>query len=354
MQKRSDSQKPIKSLFSFHEYVAIFLIIVALLTSSFILFFTLTRVKITFEDARYAALATFANIFLISLLLTFISGLQKKLTVEKPVKKILEATRSIANGRLDTRIPTRKVPKEKFNEFDLIIENINLMAGELSGTEILRNDFISNVSHEIKTPLAAIQNYCVLLQDPELSPKKRQEYAKAANASCKRLSALITNILKLNKLENQTIFPERKRFNLSEQLCSCMLDFETIWEKKNIEIDADIDQDIYMEGDEELLSLVWNNLLSNALKFTDEGGRVAVSLKQEGERIIAKVSDNGCGIDSESMKRIFEKFYQGDTSHASAGNGLGLALAHKVVELSGGSIEVDSTPGVGSVFKVIL
>ena len=109
-----------------------------------------------------------------------------------------------------------------------------------------------------------------------------------------------------------------------------------------------------MEGDEELLSLVWNNLLSNALKFTDEGGRVAVSLKQEGERIIAKVSDNGCGIDSESMKRIFEKFYQGDTSHASAGNGLGLALAHKVVELSGGSIEVDSTPGVGSVFKVIL
>ncbi len=354
MTKDPIQKKPIKSLFSWREYILIFLATATLLTASFLLFFEFTELNISFEDVKYGAFSTLGNIFFISLLLTLLSRLQRKITVEKPVKKILAATRDIAEGRLDTRITPREVPPERYSEFDLIIENINLMAGELSGTEILRNDFISNVSHEIKTPLAAIQNYCILLQDPGLSDEKRGEYARAANASCIRLSALITNILKLNKLENQTIFPERKRFNLSEQLCSCMLNFEPVWERKNIEIEADIDQDIYIESDEELLFLVWNNLLSNALKFTEEGGKISVSLKKSNDRIITRISDNGCGMDSATVKRIFEKFYQGDTSHASAGNGLGLALVKKVVDLANGVIEVDSAPGIGSTFQVTL
>ena len=228
------------------------------------------------------------------------------------------------------------------------------MAAELGGVETLRTDFIANVSHELKTPLAAINNYGTLLQSPDLTEDERIEYAKAITENSRRLANLITNILKLNKLENQQIYPKAEPYNLSEQLCECLLSFETVWEQKSIEIDTDIDEDVIVSADSELLSLVWNNLFSNAVKFTEEHGKVFVQLKNENGYAAVTVTDTGCGMSAETGKHIFEKFYQGDTSHAAKGNGLGLALVKRVVDITDGEISVQSELGKGSTFTVKL
>ncbi len=349
MKKQS---KSIESIFSWKVYLRIFLSTLFILAVSVTLLIRMLNSNTSERALESTAFLTFGNICFLTFLLTLVNGLHRKYTVEKPVKKILKATERIAEGKFDTRIETRKAYGNKYNEFDMMIDNLNVMAKELESMEILRNDFISNVSHEFKSPLAAIQNYSVLLQDTSLPEEKRKEYAEAVNYSCMRLSSLITNILKLNKLENQQIFPQPKRFDLSEQLCVCMLGFETIWDKKNINIAADIEQDIFVESDEELLSLVWNNLLSNALKFTDEGGTVSLTLKQKEGRAVVCVSDTGCGISPEKQKHIFEKFYQGDTSHASEGNGLGLSLVKTVLDKVGGELEMTSVLGKGTEFIV--
>ena len=222
----------------------------------------------------------------------------------------------------------------------------------MSGIETLRTDFISNVSHELKTPLSIIQNYGTLLQQPDLPEERRMEYAKTVTDASRRLANLITNILKLNKLENKQIYPTQTVYNLGEQLCECLLTFENIWEEKSIEINTDLAEDIQIKSDAELLSLVWNNLFSNALKFTPNGGCVSVSLWAEPGYAVVKVSDTGCGISPEVGAHIFEKFYQGDTSHATQGNGLGLALVKRVVDIVEGDISVSSKIGKGSSFTV--
>lgn len=235
-----------------------------------------------------------------------------------------------------------------------IIHSFNQMAEELSGIETLRTDFISNVSHELKTPLAIIQDYGTMLQQPGLTEEQRREYAKTITDASRRPADLITNILKLNKLENQQIYPEKEIFDLGEQLCECLLRFEDIGEEKNIELITDISEDIIVKSDRSLLSLVWDNLLSNALKFTSAEGRVSVSLKADGTFAVVQISDTGCGISPEVGAHIFEKFYQGDTSHTAQGNGLGLALVKRVIDIVDGDISVSSEAGKGSIFTVTI
>jgi len=226
------------------------------------------------------------------------------------------------------------------------------MAEELGSVETLRTDFIANVSHEMKTPLAVMQNYGTLLQTPDLSEEKRIEYAKGVTDGSRRLADMMTNILKLNRLENQQIYPRVSEFDLGEQLCECLLQYENVWEKANIEIETDIEEDVKVKADAELLSHVWNNLFSNAFKFTPSGGRVTVSLTATDHHAIVKVSDTGCGMTPEVGAHIFEKFYQGDTSHSVQGNGLGLALVKRVIDIMQGEIGVESAVGKGSSFTV--
>ena len=240
------------------------------------------------------------------------------------------------------------------NGFNAIIEYFNRMVEELSGMETLRTDFISNVSHELKTPLAVIQNYGTMLQQPDLSADERSEYARTITGASQRLADMISNILKLNRLENQQIYPDKRRYDLSEQVCECLLQFENAWEAKELEIETGIEDEVMVESDPELLSLVWNNLFSNAIKFTEPGGTVALSVRSEGDTAVVSVRDTGCGISPETGAHIFEKFYQGDTSHATQGNGLGLALVRRVVDIVGGEIEVSSQLGGGSIFTVKL
>ena len=271
--------------------------------------------------------------------------------MERPVKRIIDGAQKVMDGDLTARIePVRGVDAG----FNAIINYFNRMVEELSGMETLRTDFIANVSHELKTPLAVIQNYGSLLQQPELPEAERVEYAHTVTNAAGRLASLITNILKLNKLENQQIYPKKERFDLGEQLCECLLGFENAWEAKNLEIETELEDGVTVESDPELLSLVWSNLFSNAVKFTEDGGTVGLKLYEDSAHAVVEVSDTGCGIRPEVGAHIFEKFYQGDTSHATQGNGLGLALVKRVVDIVGGEIGVSSEPGRGSTFTVKL
>jgi signal transduction histidine kinase len=238
--------------------------------------------------------------------------------------------------------------------FNVIIDYFNRMTEELSGMETLRTDFIANVSHELKTPLAVIQNYGTMLQNPQLPEAERMEYAKSITDASRSLADMVSNILKLNKLENQNIYPDTKTYDLGEQLCECLVTWENVWEQKEIEIEVDVEENVLVKADPELLTLVWNNLFSNAIKFTEPGGKVRVTLNTQGEEAVARISDTGCGISPEVGRHIFEKFYQGDTSHATKGNGLGLALVKRVMDITKGDIQVSSEVGKGSTFTVKL
>lgn len=342
-------------LFSLRSYLSFFLIMAFVITCCVVLFLNelqrATGLVLDEENISRAAFLTFLNVIFLTLICTVIDGIRRRFMVERPTRRIVQAAERIMKGDFSARIQSGGW-MESMGNFDVIIGYFNRMAEELSGVETLRTDFIANVSHELKTPLAVIQNYGTMLRQPGLSEERRMEYAKAVTDSSRRLADLVTNILKLNRLENQKIYLKTEVFDLREQLCECLLSFEGIWEEKEIEIDADLEEEVMIESDAELLTLVWNNLFSNALKFTEPGGRVSVKLESEGGYALVRVTDTGCGISTEVGSHIFEKFYQGDTSHATQGNGLGLALVRRVVDIVGGDISVQSQVGKGSTFTV--
>lgn len=338
-------------LTSVWHFLIFFLLIAFVVTCNFYLF--LHSMDLDAETISHPAKMTLANVLLLTLLFCIVDAFRRSQMIAKPVKRIQEGIERVIKGDFTTRIEYIH-GEDSGNEFDTIITGLNQMIEELSGVETLRTDFIANVSHELKTPLAVMQNYGTLLQSPELSDEQRIEYGKAIQEQTNRLSSLVTNILKLNKLENQQIYPNVEKYYLGEQLCECMLTFEALWEEKKIEIETDIDDEVLIEADKELLDLVWHNLLSNALKFTDENGKVTLSLHKDDQYVYVQVKDTGCGMSVETGKNIFKKFYQGDTSHATKGNGLGLALVKRVIDICGGEILVSSQLGEGSIFTVKL
>ena len=337
-----------------NSYVVFFLTVGFAVSCCMMLFLNILAdtMGLVFDTGNIATAAklTFGNVVLITLIFGTIDYVRRKVTVERPVKRITEAAEKIMQGDFSVRIPP--IHGAGTDSFNQIGTAINKMADELSSMETLRTDFIANVSHELKTPLAVMGNYATMLQRPDITEEERCEYAKAISEASRRLAQLITNILKLNKLENQQIFPQTEEFDLGEQLCRCILQFEDAWERKTLNIETEIADDVRVRSDSELLSLVWNNLISNAVKFTPDGGTVGVTLKTEGDCVIVSVSDTGCGIKPETGMHIFEKFYQGDTSHATQGNGLGLALVKRVVDILNGEIGVQSVYGEGSTFTV--
>ena len=344
-----------QALKTINSYVVFFLTVAFAVSCCMMLFLNVLAdsMELQFDANNIATAAklTFGNVLLITFLFGTADFIRRKIMVDRPVKQITQAAEKIMQGNFSTRIPPiRGAGAEGFNE---IGQAINKMAEELSGTETLRTDFIANVSHELKTPLAVMANLSTMLQRTSITEEKN-EYAKAISEAARKLAQLITNILKLNKLENQQIFPQPQEFDLGEQLCQCLLQFEDAWEAKNLEIETDIADDVRIKSDLELLGLVWNNLISNAVKFTSDGGKIGVSLKSDGNNVIVQVRDTGCGMKPEVGQHIFEKFYQGDTSHATQGNGLGLALVKRVMDILNGEIGVQSVYGEGSTFTVKL
>jgi signal transduction histidine kinase len=344
-------------LLALWKFTVFFLLLCFVTTCCMLLFLeTLQRVtgiSLAREQLQPAARLTFLNVVLLSLLCALLDSLRRKILVGRPVRRIVRAARQVMAGDFTARIP-RLRGLDAGEGLGEVIDCFNQMAEELSKMETLRTDFIANVSHEWKTPLSVIQSYGTILQQPDLPAEKRQECAKAVADAARRLAAMVTNVLKLNKLENQTVFPDARIYDLGEQLCACLLGFESVWERKNLDIQPEIAEGVRVKADPEILALVWNNLFSNAIKFTEAGGRVSVSLEREGDWAVVRVEDTGCGISPEVGRHIFEKFYQGDPSHAAQGNGLGLALVKRVMDILGGEILVQSEVGKGSTFTVRL
>lgn len=355
--KRSKKDRRIKySYFSGWRFILYFLFICSVVFFCFNIFFNNSsrldaNIIILNEEINTRALVTGVNLLFLCIFFSVCDSVRRRYLVGRPVERILNATQKIKEGDFTVRV--KPVNFKMFhNEMDIIIEDFNTMIEELATTETLKTDFISNVSHEIKTPLAAIQNYATLLQEPNLSEEERIKYANHLYDVSKRTEGLISNILKLNKLENQQIQPSKKKYNLTEQLCGCMLVFEDEWERKNLVIETDLQDDVIIESDSELLGIVWNNILSNAVKFNKVSGTVSLKLYTQAGNAIVVISDTGCGIDSETSKHIFDKFYQGDSSRSTQGNGLGLALVKRIAHMVNAKVSVSSEPGVSTSFTV--
>lgn len=267
-----------------------------------------------------------------------------------PLNEMIEATERISKG--DFKVHIQESFDEK-SDFGMLQRSFNHMARELDGIEMFRKDFINNFSHEFKTPIVSIQGFAHQLQAGGLTPEEEREYIRIIAAESDRLAKMATNILLLSKLENQAIVTEQTEFWLDEQLRTCLVLLEKQWGPKNIELNIELEEVKY-QFNEDMLSHVWLNLFNNAIKFTPEGGTVSCSLRSEPDHIIVEISDTGIGMTEETRCHIFDKFFQGDTSHTGDGNGIGLTIVSRILFLCKGSIDVKSKPGQGSTFTVTL
>ena len=289
------------------------------------------------------------TLVVISLLIgLFVTGFLSRLFFE-PIKKLRHAMGKVAEGDFTTNLTTRSHSRE----IQEIYSGFNLMTEELRSMEVLQTDFVSNVSHEFKTPLNAIEGYSTLLQDCDNLTPQQQTYVEKIIFNTQRLSSLTGSILLLSKLENQQIQTGQSRFSLDEQIRQTIVMLEPDWAGKNIELDVEMDEISYF-GNEVLLRHVWSNLLSNAVKFSSEGGLVQISLSTCGNEIRFRIRDFGPGIPDAAMKHIFSRFYQADSSHKQEGNGLGLALVDKILKLENGRIQAENCPDGGCRFTVYL
>ena len=267
----------------------------------------------------------------------------------EPIKRLRLAMGQVAAGNFDIQLQTRT----KSREIREIYSGFNLMTQELRSMEILQTDFVSNVSHEFKTPLGAVEGYSTLLQDCDNLTPQQQIYVEKIIFNTRRMATLTGSILLLSKLDNQQIPTGQSRFSLAEQIRQTIVELESVWAEKEIELDVELAEVMYF-GNELLMRHVWSNLLSNALKFSPRGGTVRIVLRQKGEIVTFWVQDQGPGIPEEAMQHIFTRFYQADSSHKQEGNGLGLALVDKILKLEKGLIRAENNPAGGCKFTVTL
>ena len=282
---------------------------------------------------------------LITLILTT-GFLEHKLSAN--VTNLMDGLRAVAGGDYSVRLKT-----DKHQLLDDLCEDFNRMTEELQSVRTLREDFVNSYSHEFKTPITAIKGFAELLSEPDLTEEERQQYLRIIQEESARLAELTNRTLLLTKLESQRFVPDRTAFSLDEQIKRCTILLSSAWEKKRIAFSADLEPVSYV-GNEELMRHVWINLLNNAIKFTPEGGEVSVTLQCSPEQIQVRISDTGIGMSPEMMSHIFDQYYQGEPNHTEKGLGLGLSIVHRIVELCGGQIQVDSIPDQGSVFTVLL
>lgn len=294
---------------------------------------------------------------IIVLIFSYVSSSALSIVINRnvftPLRKLTKLTKQVSDGNYN--INTEGITNIFTERTDLgtLVESFEDMTQELSSTEIFRNDFIHNFSHEFKTPIISIRGFANQLYKGDLTPEQQKEFAKIILDESEHLANMSSNVLLLSKLESQEIVSDKENFSLDEQLRTCMLLMEEQWSAKNITIDMDLDEIEYYQN-KDLLYHVWMNLFSNAVKFTGEGGTISVKCHPANDAIYIAVSDNGIGMDDATRNHIFEKFYQGDSSHATAGNGLGLSLVKRIIEMMGGRISVESTLNKGSTFIVSL
>lgn len=298
-------------------------------------------------DARSPLMVVF-NVLLASVLVGTLLSLGLSRIPLRPIRLVIAKVKELAGGNFDAHLDIRRPP-----EFHQLAESFNSMARELGSIEMLRSDFVNNFSHEFKTPIVSIKGFAELLKYGDLTEAERNEYLDIVISESARLAELSTNVLYLSKIENQEILTERASFALGEQIRHTILLLQSKWEEKHITMNIDL-LDLRIVGGEEMLGQVWLNLIDNAIKFTPEGGTISLTLMESAGKALFRVQDTGCGIEEEAAGRIFDRFYQADTSHATSGNGLGLTLVQKIVRLHKGEIRCESRVGKGTVFWVEL
>lgn len=266
-----------------------------------------------------------------------------------PIKKLRKAMEQVADGDFSVRLDSKTGSKEIAE----IYTGFNLMVRELAATEMLQSDFVSNVSHEFKTPINAIEGYSTLLQGSENLDENQQEYLDKILFNTKRLSSLVGSILLLGKLENQQIATNQTHYRLDEQIRQSVVALEPAWEKKNIEFDVELERTHYL-GNEPMMRHVWDNLISNAVKFSPRDGMIRIRMAKMQGKVYISIEDQGPGLSEDAQKHIFDKFYQADSSHKQEGNGLGLALVKRILTIENGQIKVENRLGGGCCFTVIL
>ncbi len=321
-----------------------------LLAGVFLAFIYVTDLKTTWD-------LTPLKITLISLGITYVSSgvfsiiLNKNIL--KPLNELTNATNEIASGNFDIKVDNVLNPWNEGSQLGTLVGGFNRMADELKSTEMFRNDFIHNFSHEFKTPIISIRGFARQLYQGNLTPEQEREFAKIIMDESEKLANMSSNVLLLTKLENQEIVTDKTRFSLDEQLRNCLILLEAQWSEKNLNLDLDLEE-ITIYQNAEILSHVWKNLISNAIKFSKNNGSLTIICRRTTDHIHISIEDTGIGMSDKTMSQIFDKFYQGDTSHATPGNGLGLPLTKRIVEMIGGKIFVKSTLEKGSTFTVHL
>ncbi|MBS5843521.1 MAG: HAMP domain-containing histidine kinase [Clostridiales bacterium] len=330
---------------------AIFFVMSIMLTSSFLtflllyVFYTLNIVP----DLKHATMAMPFFALVVSVAIGFILSAIFSRTIFRPLQHLIKATRIVAKGDFTAKIDGSGTA----GEVRELIESFNAMTKELSGIELFRNDFINTFSHEFKTPIVSIRGFAKQLKAPSATEEERNEYADIIISEAERLAKMSSNILLLSKLENQQIITDRVLYSLDEQLRSDILLLQKQWEEKNLVLSVDLENTEYC-GNPELLSHVWRNLLENAVKFCPEHGNISVKCYRK-EDMIHVIIENDCeALRQDTLNHIFDKFYQGDASHASEGNGLGLSLVKRIIQLCGGYITVVSDSKDGISFDIEL
>ncbi len=341
------SRKPRSKLWLYFA-ILVFATIFAVFLLITLLWFALYEWNIIEADPRArhnpVLVLAFSSILLGTVIALFVGKL-----IIRPMQNISNAFDELSKGNFSIKVPENQC----LMEIREMSKRFNAMTYDLSHIETLRSDFVADVSHEFKTPIAAIEGYATLLQNHSLSSEKRDHYIDKILDNSRRLSTLSGNILTLSKLENQEIVPGKTEYRLDEQIRKCILMLENKWEAKHIEFDMELRRQNYY-GSEPLLEQVWSNLIDNAIKHSPFGSSIRIAIWDKSEAISVSVSDDGDGMTAEVQKHIFEKFYQGDKSRESEGNGLGLALVKRIIDLCKGSIEVKSAPGKGSTFIISL
>lgn len=335
-----------KFFFSLHVYFII--IVMAELLAVLLLAMGLTYLLFNNTEVMYK-IPALLSILIVSMMIgtTFSVFLSKR--VLAPITKLSAAMKNVASGDFSIRLKTNS----KIEEISQLYSSFNVMARDLGATEIMQSDFVSNVSHEIKTPVAAIEGYATLLQDKQQTEEERSSCVDRILFNTRRLSQLVGNILLLSKVENGRMQSRISDFRLDEQIRQSIVALESKWVEKDIDFDIDMDV-VEFVGAESLLMHVWNNIIGNAIKFSPQGGVVAIKLRDCGDKVTAAIQDAGPGIDEETRKHIFDKFYQGDSSRRAEGNGLGLSLVKRILDNCGGRVKAENAPEGGSVFTVEL
>jgi len=330
------------------EYLIVFVVVLWCCTGSVLIF----NKQMT-ENANpwLMVLANSSYVLFIGVIVYIAIKIVIRSSFTRPIQEIRKAARKVAEGDFTVRVPSQRKDDKK-DDVEVLIDDFNKMIEELATIETLKGDFIANVSHEIKTPLAVIQSYASAMLKDSLPMDKRMEYTNTILEASKKLSTLVTTVLKMNKLDNQEII-QKHTYSLDEQLRCSILALEDKFEEKDIMLEVELEE-VMITTDESLMEIVWNNLLTNAIKFTQSKGTVSIKLENEKDKIIVSISDTGCGMSKKTIQHVFDRFYQGDISHSVIGNGLGLSLVKRVIDLVEGEIMVDSECGVGTEFTMIL